>query len=43
MKPHAIPSEAEIAWVTLARIGSVGKHLLKSQDSAVIVFGSDRI
>src|SRR5438309_1674012 len=43
MKPHAIPSDAEIAWVRLRRIRWVGEHLLKSQDSTVIVFGSGRI
>src|SRR5258706_6746105 len=43
MKPDAIPSDAEIAWVTFGRIRPVGEHLLKSQDSAIIVFRSGRI
>src|SRR6266481_3263503 len=43
MKPHAIPSDAEIAWVRLGCIRWVGEHLLKSQDSTVIVFCSGRI
>ena len=43
MKPHAIPRNAEIARVGLARRWWIGEHLLKSQDSTVIVFGSGRI
>ncbi len=43
MKPDTIPSEAEIAWVRLGRVGWVDRHFLKSQDSAVIVFGSGSI
>src|SRR5260221_14453266 len=43
MKPHAIPSDAEIAWIWLRGIRWVGEHLLKSQDSTIIVFGSGRI
>jgi hypothetical protein len=43
MKPHAIPSDAEIAGVKLGRSWSIGEHFLKSQDSAVIVLGFGRI
>jgi hypothetical protein len=43
MKPYTITSEGEIAWVGLGRIGWVGGHFLKSQDSAVIVFRSGRV
>src|SRR5262245_6734966 len=43
MKPDAIPSDTEVAWVRLGGVGRVGKHFLKSQDFAVIVFGSGRI
>src|SRR5438046_2235872 len=34
MKPYTIPSDAKIAWARLRRIWWVGKHFLKSQDSA---------
>ncbi len=43
MKPHAISSDSQIAWVRHARIGAVGELLLKSQDPAVVVFRSSRI
>src|SRR5690242_7065237 len=43
MEPYAITSEGEIAWVGPGRAGWVGRHLLKSQDSAVVVFSSGRI
>jgi hypothetical protein len=43
MKPHPVPCHAEIAGVTFILIGAIGEHLLKAQDSAVIVLGSDRV
>jgi hypothetical protein len=43
MKAHSIPSDPDVAWVRLASIWWVGEQLLKSQDSAIIVFGSGRI
>jgi hypothetical protein len=43
MKPYAIASEGEIAWVRLGRVGWISRHFLKSQNPAVIVFSSGRI